>query len=517
MSKEGEVSRRRYVKYAAAGAVVVAVAGAGAYYASRPPTPTPTPTVTPTPTPTVTPTPTPTVTPTPTPTPSPTIGVVPEKRWKATKEFSGSTLRFGCSPEAFFIGIEKTIKEYMDATDVNVILESMAYEVMHEKVMMDIVAPTSFYDVWGCDSTWLGDVYEHMTPLNDWIERDNDEVQWDDFSSVGKFIPTYGDKIYGVTLGAYDCFSWYRTDILDSVGEKYPVTADKAIEILEGLGLKPNHKGIRNEITGKDDLYGFSLQTGPMNISWSFTYFLNAFGGNWIDPNTEKLAINDEVAVDALEWYKKCYDYGPPGMEAFDFTAAAMFFDSGKAVFTQAIVAEHYLALLDPSTPVYGRVANDIILQNPDPNSPARKRGIRRGTCGTGWWAGIPKNSKNKEAAWNFVKWMTDAGREYERENLDSGRESVVSALVKLPKYKMFLAHAEENRKYGGMGYPDPHPTVPELGAGATQLRTPYGWKFYDILDKHIHLYIIGKIKTAKEALDEAYKEMIMEVPELAR
>ncbi|MEM2902673.1 MAG: extracellular solute-binding protein [Candidatus Bathyarchaeia archaeon] len=47
MSEE-KVSRRRYVKYAAAGVVVVAVAGAGAYYATRPkPTPTPTPTPTP--------------------------------------------------------------------------------------------------------------------------------------------------------------------------------------------------------------------------------------------------------------------------------------------------------------------------------------------------------------------------------------------------------------------------------------------------------------------------------------
>ncbi|MEM2901765.1 MAG: hypothetical protein QXO32_03415 [Candidatus Bathyarchaeia archaeon] len=67
MGKEEKVSRRGYVKYAAAGVVVVGVAAAGAYYATRPrPTPTPTPTLTPTPTPT----PTPTVKPTPTPSPT---------------------------------------------------------------------------------------------------------------------------------------------------------------------------------------------------------------------------------------------------------------------------------------------------------------------------------------------------------------------------------------------------------------------------------------------------------------
>jgi len=62
MSKK-DVSRRGYVKYAAAGVVVVGVAAAGGYYATRPPAPTPTPT------PTVKPTATPTVKPTPTPTP----------------------------------------------------------------------------------------------------------------------------------------------------------------------------------------------------------------------------------------------------------------------------------------------------------------------------------------------------------------------------------------------------------------------------------------------------------------
>jgi hypothetical protein len=36
MTKEEKVSRRGYVKYAAAGVVVVAVAAGGAYYATRP-------------------------------------------------------------------------------------------------------------------------------------------------------------------------------------------------------------------------------------------------------------------------------------------------------------------------------------------------------------------------------------------------------------------------------------------------------------------------------------------------
>jgi urea transport system substrate-binding protein len=63
MGKEEKVSRRGYVKYAAAGVVVVAAAAGGAYYATRPkpPTPTPMPTPTPTVTPTAKPTPTPTV------------------------------------------------------------------------------------------------------------------------------------------------------------------------------------------------------------------------------------------------------------------------------------------------------------------------------------------------------------------------------------------------------------------------------------------------------------------------
>jgi len=65
--KKIEISRRRYLKYAAASTTVVAIvaAGYGIYEATKP-TPT-----TPTPTPTPTPIPTPTLTPTPTPTPEP--------------------------------------------------------------------------------------------------------------------------------------------------------------------------------------------------------------------------------------------------------------------------------------------------------------------------------------------------------------------------------------------------------------------------------------------------------------
>jgi spermidine/putrescine-binding protein len=58
MVEKEKMSRRKYVYYAAGGAIAVGAAAAGAYYATLPsPTPTPTPTATPTPGPTPTPSP----------------------------------------------------------------------------------------------------------------------------------------------------------------------------------------------------------------------------------------------------------------------------------------------------------------------------------------------------------------------------------------------------------------------------------------------------------------------------
>ena len=73
-----------------------------------------------------------------------------------------------------------------------------------------------------------------------------------------------------------------------------------------------------------------------------------------------------------------------------------------------------------------------------------------------------------------------------------------------------------ENRKYGTMGPPDPTYPLQELGQGCGRLRTPYGSKFYDILEPLVQAALLGRRKP-KDALDEAYEKMIKIRPELAK
>jgi multiple sugar transport system substrate-binding protein len=512
--REG-ITRRKYLKYGAAAVVVAAAAAGGVYYATMPPpTPTPAPATVTVTQPAQVATSAATVT---------VPGGIP-KGWTPNPAISGRTINFVCSAEAFLTGIAGSLHEYRDLSKNNVNIETLGYSLMHEKYMLELTSSSSAYDIIGIDSAWVAEMSPYLTPLDDWIKRDNDVVQWDDMAPGARSMVSYPSpegptKSYGTSLGLYDTYTWYRTDILNGIGEKYPETVDKVFPIFDKLGMKPGHKPVHNDITGKDDLYGIVIYAGlPFAATCGFMYFWNASGGNFFRPEAlpdRKLAINDEIAVQALTRWKQLFDYGPPGQETFDWGAAAAFFDSGKAVFANAILAEHYLAQIDPKTPTFGKVANDVIFQNPD--GPYVKSGIKRGTTGVGWVAGIPNNISNdrKEAAWDFIKWITDPGRDLERENADSPRASVLSAISKNPKYSSFLAHAAENRQYGTIGPPDANTPKPELGEGTTRLRMPYAPQFYDIMDAQIQPCLLGKIDP-KTALDNCYTQMIKIKPEMA-
>lgn len=499
VANEKKLSRRSYLKYAGAGIVVVAAAAAGGayYYSTMPAAPS---------------------TPTQTLTQSSATATTMASATTTGQAYAGVNLNLGSIAEPFLNGITAHKNEFTAMTGATLTIETIEYTALHDKAIMDVSAPSSYYDIWAIDGAWAQEFAPFAYSLNDWMARDEDRFQKADFYRHALDLCTLNGEITGFSAYLADCWHWTRTDILADAGVDYPQNLDQVFALFDKLGMKPNHTGVANKITGKNDLYGFTIGGalgGPCIFDW--LYFWNAQGGNWLDPVTGKLAVNDDDAVACLENWKKLWGYGPLGEETFQWADKAAMFDTGKTVFVQGVTQEHANTIVDPSCPVNGKAQNEIMFQNPDPNSPCRKAGILRGGTGLGWTWFIPKNSKNKEAAWEFLLWEMSKANQLAWGEYTSPRKSVLEdPTLAGGIYKFITDKNAADREYGTIGPPDPGYPKPELGAGAIRIRYPYGSRFYDTMEPLIQAFLLEK-RTAKDALDEAYKELVAIEPELAK
>jgi multiple sugar transport system substrate-binding protein len=122
--------------------------------------------------------------------------------------------------------------------------------------------------------------------------------------------------------------------------------------------------------------------------------------GLWFDGDWTKPRLTDPGVCAGLTNYAKLLAAGPANKFAIDWPDANTLFSQGKAAFfiDASLFGPSYE---DPTiSQVVGKVG---YAQLPPGNAEAKSY--------TGHWLwglGIPKNAKNKDAAWYFIQWMTN-------------------------------------------------------------------------------------------------------------
>lgn len=272
---EKKVSRRGYVKYAAAGVVVVAGAAAGAYYATRKPAPTPTPTPT-----VVTPTATPTAKPTPTPKPGdPYIQAAHEMaEWIgnetvlskdqlvqelehfaiASEPYRGTTLIVMYEAVPGAVWEEENLGPWFEKiTGIKLRWESMSNFETILKSLEDAKTKAGIYDLVGSDQDMMGFYIYNQSAVNiTELLKDQPELEPpffdpEDFYARASYSDSKGN-LYA--LHAYNAFAGtvYRKDWFTDPKEK------EAFEKQYGYELKTPLEWARD-----------ALKSGDVNDDWT--------------------------------------------------------------------------------------------------------------------------------------------------------------------------------------------------------------------------------------------------------
>ena len=327
------------------------------------------------------------------------------------KQFSGEDTRFigaGGGIEDF---VESVYPDFVDQTGINFIFENYQQEQGRQKYRTELQAGQGTVDTWLTSMINEGPQFVAngwYEPLDSWVS--NSELTSPDFD-FGDFLPSVlkGMSLDGVlwALPVNVDFHvvYYRKDIFDEKGVKVPTTLEEMEEAAKVLNNPP-------------EFYGIAQRGSKGHCVTMFASAFHNFGADYLDENGNP-TLDSPEALAAYDWWGRVSrEYGPPGGSQMDFSTMTELFSSGRTAMIHDS-ATFMARAIDPEiSTVSENVGFTAFPAGPQRNTP------------TIFVNGFPmaSTSKNKEATWYFMQWITSkdtAVRSY-LEGLGQTRSSVI-------------------------------------------------------------------------------------------
>jgi len=284
--------------------------------------------------------------------------------------------------------LKEMLPEFEKQTGIKVQFDILPQEELHSKTELALASNSDQYDIIMMDMMFTTQYAQAdwLHPLDDLIVANEAGLQPDDF--MEGFLSAFqtGGKTYGLPFYGESTMLMYNKEMFAEAGiSEPPKTMEELIETAKKLT--------------KDGQYGIALRGARgegMNI-YIWAGFFNAYGGKWLDENG-KPQINSEEAIQATQVYVDLIrNYGPPGGANFTWDQVQLAMQQGTVA--MAIDATNFAARLENPelSTVVGKVGYAPVPSGPYGSSPSV------------FTAGlvIPKGSKHKEAAFEFIAWAT--------------------------------------------------------------------------------------------------------------
>ena len=293
--------------------------------------------------------------------------------------------------------VQDLVADFEDETGIKVDIESVNYSAMHEKLLTSLTAKKGDYDVLVVDSYWTGEFtsagwLEDLTP---YVERDGfDTSQYVD--SFWDMFNLEEDKTTLIPFYNYMFSLVYRTDIFGDEDLCAAYKADTGKELdLENCSLA-DYVEICKFVTDyfeDDGITGTVCQAMRGDpIAMEYMNYLYSNGGDIIDEDGN-VVINSDAAVEALDLYMDNIKNGSTaGSESFSLEETYNVFSQGQAASFISYNWQVPTLNQNEESSVQGLVS---LVNVPGGHA-----------LNAGWAWGIPSNATNKEASWEFIKYI---------------------------------------------------------------------------------------------------------------
>lgn len=286
-------------------------------------------------------------------------------------------------------GLKTLAGKYEEETGIKVNLEAYGNEQLNDTLKVKLNAQSSDFDIMGFQvqdvmrefsrNGWLTDMTEDVASDPEWA--------WDDFQQAARDAVELHGVVYGVPVMTERHIMYYRADILEEAGIEVPQTLDEL-------------KAAADELNDPDNgFYGIAMRGARVPMVTQLSSFVYSFGGDFQDEDGNA-TIDSPEAIEAYEFYGDLLrEDGPPGATNMGWVEASAIFAQGNAAFYLDADSQAYTFLDESNSAVVDTVA---FARFPEGPAGANFYNIVPQTIG------INAFSQKKEAAWEFIKWVSD-------------------------------------------------------------------------------------------------------------
>lgn len=361
---------------------------------------------------------------------------------------------------------------YKSETGTEVVLDKVPYPGLREKAYLELSSGSDRYDLISItQDLWTWDINPRIEPLDALMQAFPPEAPSDLNARLLTMFRGPDGKLYGWPLRSGVFILHYRKDLYEEMKLNVPKTWEEYKVNARALNKPPERYG--NFIMGTQDQFAFH--------DWQ-NYFFN-FGGKLLSSDHRRCLINSEQGFRATEYWLSFVKENlvPPG-------AASAKWDDEIAAMQQGLAAQtigwspYAVPINDPKKSKFsGKFGWAVAPVDP-------KSGMRHSeTFLTCWGVFIPRASRNKEAAYKFLAWITN--RQNDLLMALAGNGPVRNSTYAQSMYVHMnpaAAATVEALKYGTPGLP-PLPKRPEIAV---------------LINQELNAGVAGK-KTAKQVVDD--------------
>ncbi|NTV42015.1 MAG: extracellular solute-binding protein [Syntrophobacteraceae bacterium] len=348
---------------------------------------------------------------------------LPAMSLAANKRFDGVVIKVGVmSAPAIGYPAKAHARTWESVTGGTVQIIDFPYDQLFSNYMKGLTAEENVFDVIFFASQWTGDFFPFLAELP------ADLASHEDLDDI---LPIYLDRLMkwegktvAVTIDGDLYFGYYRKDLFEDPANrnefraKYgynlapPDTWSQYRDMAEFFHGRKGPDG--RTVSGTTEPFAPGTQQfwDVFSRASAYTNHRGSPGAQFFAPDTMAPQVNNPGWVRAVQEYVDILKFCPPGSDEFGILDTRKAFVRGDAAMTLDWGDTGPLSADPNNSAVVGRVGYFVlpgtteVWDGPGKRWEALQRPQKVPFLAFGGWVGgVPRNSRQKEAAWDFIMW----------------------------------------------------------------------------------------------------------------